>query len=193
MGIPYSGKDIFDYDIFDTFRDYFVNGANANIVYGTNVYHFADLPQTFKDAYGGSTSGIPQGAQSINGINPREDIVASEIRDYVIGQAVTYCRIRKVSVTRRLMGDGGAVSSQSTNTGISNMISNFAAAGFSNPNSINNISPGNIIYASQIIQFVVDCYNQYNSASIRDSEYSASYDVCHTSCHSNCHRNRGRR
>lgn len=187
------GATIYGRDFYDTFFERFAKLANQNIVYGTNNRHFSDMPQNFNDAYGGTTAGITQGSETVNGLSPGNTIDDAGIKDYIIGQSVIYCRIRNVSVKRNVLGDGGAIASSSTAVGISNMNSSFAAPGFSNPGSTSNIAQGNTIFASQLTQFINDCYTQY-SGTQRVNTLVSEYNVCHTSCHNACHSSgRGRR
>ncbi len=188
-----AGQTVQAQDFYDTFFSRFATFANSGIAYGTNNYHFADIPNpAFTSAYGGSTSGLSLAPTSTNSINPGNIIDDQGIKDYVIGRSVEYCRIRNVSVTRNVTASGGRAATSETRTGISHMTPAYGAAGFSNPGSINNIYEGNTIFSSQLRQFIDDCYNQYNSNQ-RPSVFSASYSVCHNSCHSNCHGSRGRR
>lgn len=187
-----SGQTIQAQDFYDTYYSRFTQFANSGIVYGTNNYHFSDMPFDFNVAYGGPTSGITQEQPSWRGINPGATITASNIHDYVIGLSVIYCRLRNVSVKRIVTATVGAVETSETRAGISNMISAYAAPGFSSPSSINNIYVGNTIYASNLLTFIDDCYNQYRNNQ-RTNTFSAEYSVCHNSCHSSCHGSRGRR
>lgn len=187
------GATIRGIDFYDTFFERFAKLANQNIVYGTDNKHFSDMPVDFNNAYGGTISGITQGSQTVNGISTGNTIDDAGIKDYIIGQSVIYCRIRNVSVKRNVLGDGGSIASFQTKVGITNMNSSFAAPGFSNPGSTSSISEGNTIYASQLTQFISDCYTQY-SGTQRVNTLVSEYNVCHTSCHNACHSSgRGRR
>ena len=187
-----SGQIIQAQDFYDTFYSRFAQFANQSISYGTNNFHFPDMPANFYSAYGGPTSGLSLGSPSINSISTGMEIFNNYVKDYIIGRSVEYCRIRTVSVTRNVTASGGPVESSETRTGVSHMTQDFAAAGFSSPGSINNIYQGNIIYASNLLQLIDDCYNQYRNNQ-RPSVYSATYSVCHNSCHNSCHGSRGRR
>lgn len=187
-----SGATIRAQDFYDTFFSRFTQFANQSITYGTNNYHFGDMPPEFNNTYGGPTSGISQEQPSWRGINPGATITASNIHDYVIGLSVIYCRIRNVSVKRIVTATVGMTETSETRSGISNMSSSFAAPGFSNPSSINNIYVGNTIYASNLLSFIDDCYNQYRTNQ-RTNTLAAEYSVCHNSCHASCHGSRGRR
>lgn len=187
-----SGQTIRAQDFYDTYFSRFTQFANSGIAYGTNNYHYSDMPSNFISAYGGPTTGIPQEQTSWRSINPGATITAQDIKDYIIGLSVIYCRLRNVSVTRNITSTTGTPAGSSTRAGISNMNSSFAAPGFSNPGSINNIYVGNTIRASNLLQFIDDCYNQYNNVQ-RQNTLSVEYSVCHLSCHSSCHGSRGRR
>lgn len=197
MSVPSSGSIINNQDLYDGFNYWFVQFANAGITYGTNSYHFPDMPPEFIAGYGGSTSGIPLRSQRDYAIDTDRTIDDGGIRDYIIGQAVTYCRIRNVSITRTVTASGrrsgvDLLPIVETRTGITNLTTNFAAPGFSNPSSINNIIVNNIIYADQLNQFMYDCWTRYLNNQ-RNNTLSVPYSVCHNSCHSSCHGSRSRR
>jgi len=188
-----AGQTVQAQDFYDTFFSRFVTYANSWITYGTNNYHFPDIPNpAFTSAYGGSTSGLPLAPTSTNSINPGNIIDDQGIKDYIIGRSVEYCRIRSVSVTRVVTASGGPAQTSETRTGISHMTPAYAAPGFSNPGSTGNIIEGATINAYRLVQFIDDCHSQYNNNQ-RQNVFLASYSVCHNSCHSNCHGSRGRR
>ena len=179
--------------IFDQFTTNFVQFANENIVYGTNVNHFADQPSTITTRYGGTTSGITQSSFS-----PTNPISAAEIRNYISTQVGIYSRIRNVRVTRNVTATGTnpngttVLPTSSSVQGITNMVSTDAATGYIIPSSNSNIQAGRTIGASLLSTFMTDSKNNYVSGP-RSSTLSLSFSVCHNSCHSNCHANRGRR
>lgn len=192
MAVPTPGFLVDKQSIYDGFYDKFTQFANSGIVYGTDAYPFADIPQSWKDAFGGPKSGISQGDPSNNAISSGNIIDDQGLKDYVIGQAVNYCRIRTVNTRRIVTASGGPAEGSEWANGVSNMTSANAAPGFSNPSSINNITQGNIIYSSQLNSFMSDCYNTYKAVA-RDVALQRQYSVCHNSCHSSCHGSRGRR
>lgn len=191
-----SGSVIDDQDLYNAVNSVISSYANSGIVYGTNNYHFADLPADFKAAYGGPTTGIPLS----NYGNKTGDLIEARagstnpIVDYVMVVGIVYCRIRSVAVTRNVTASGGPAATSERRSGISYMTDTYASFygnGFPEPSSGSNVSSGNVINASQLNTFITDVKNQY--ASLRAVTFEASYSVCHNSCHSSCHGSRGRR
>jgi hypothetical protein len=101
-----------------------------------------------------------------------------------------------VSVTRNVTASGGPAPTSSTATGKTHLIADYANgtnpswSSFSAPSS-SNISAGQEISASNLLNYYEACRNEY--IRLRDYTVTASYSVCHNSCHSSCHSSRGRR
>lgn len=181
-----SGNIVTATDIYNQFVSVIQNPANSGIVYGTNNYHFSDLPTTGINLYGGTTGGLGAGG---TGINSGDIITASTIVNYVTANAAAFCRIRNMSVTRNVSASGGPAATSSTNSGITHMAGAYAAP-FTNPTPT-GVQSSNIVAANELNNFYTNCYNNYTTA--RNNTYSYSYTVCHNSCHSSCHGSRGRR
>lgn len=188
-----SGDIIDDQDIYNKFSDRITTLANASIVYGTNSYHFSDMPSTLTSQYGGTTSGL---SQSSWGNRTGQLIDASDIVDYVVSEATKYSRIRNVSVTRNVTASGGPAPSSSTATGKTHLLAGYGDgsisgwSSFTAPSST-NIQTGQTISATNLVNYYESCRNEY--VRMRDYTITASYSVCHNSCHSSCHGSRGRR
>jgi hypothetical protein len=191
-----SGSIIDDQDVYNRVNSVISSYANSGIVYGTNNYHFSDMPAEFKTAYEGTTSGIPlsnYGNFSGQIIEARAG-GTNPIVDYIMVVGIVYCRIRKVAVKRIVTASNGKLPTDETRTGVSYMKDTYASYysnGFPEPSSGSNISSGNVIRASDLINFIDAVKNQY--ANLRDVVFEAEYSVCHNSCHQSCHGSRGRR
>lgn len=181
-----TGDIINDTDIFDKFASAIAANANAGIVYGTDKYHFTDLPLAGRSRYGGTTAGLTQMA---SGISAGDTVTAPTIVNYITSQAAAYCRIRNMSVTRNVSASGGPATSQSTRAGITHMTDAYAVT-FTIPAST-GVNSGDTISAPALNNFYTNCYNNYLTA--RNTTHTYSYTVCHNSCHSSCHLARGRR
>lgn len=185
MATPKAENTIDDVDIYDILQQKIASLANSNIIYGTNSFHFSDMPATLSNNYGGSTSGLAQDSFSRGG----QVITASVIVNYAVDISKKYSRIRNVTVVRNVTASGGPATSSSSRTGKTHLINSFSDD-FSSPNSV-NISSEKSISSTNLINYIDSCRNEY--IRLRDLTVSGSFSVCHNSCHQSCHNNRGRR
>lgn len=180
-----AGSNIANADIFNKFAEIVAATANAGVVYGTNNYHFADVSAAVIAQYGGTTSGIA--TQGATGIAAGDIVTGLTILNYILGQAVIYCRIRNMSVTRTVTGG-----SSETRQGITHTTLTHSSANFRKSSDDAKFLSNTPVTASALTAYFNEIRDRYNS--IRTNfTLTASFEVCHVSCHSNCHGSRGRR
>lgn len=188
-------------NIIDRFADYVTYTANANIIWGTNSYPFAEWDRPAE--FGGDTNGSPiaiSGAAAPAGTK----IDSAALFNYLLAETFRYTNIRLFRAVLFVTGGGGNTGSRGSPGVIFDSTNkSHLAAGYRATTDFNavtktdslgggDITTGSIIKITGLENFfdrLRSLYLAYYNATI----FTGQVEVCHASCHSNCHSSRTRR